>query len=108
MTKQYIETAVEKGGTVMNEYIDRELLLRDIEHYHVSDFAFQHWVEIQPAADVVPVVHGQWKTEFDSLGWLTHTCTVCGYTKRTDIHVSLDWNYCPKCGAIMDGGEDNA
>lgn len=40
----------------MTEYIDRELLLRDIEHYHVSDFAFQHWVEIQPAADVVPVV----------------------------------------------------
>ena len=50
-----------------------------------------------------PVRHGQWKTELDDLGWLTHTCTVCGYTKRTDIHVSLGWNYCPNCGAKMDG-----
>ena len=92
----------------MTEYIDRELLLRDIEHYHVSDFAFQHWVEIQPAADVAPVVHGQWITEFDDLGWLKHTCTVCGYVKRTDVHVSLGWNYCPICGQKADGGEDHA
>lgn len=37
------------------EYIDREKLLRDIDHYHVSDGKFQHWVEIQLAADVAPV-----------------------------------------------------
>lgn len=40
----------------MAEYIEREALLRDIEHYHVSDGTFQHWVQVQPAADVVPVV----------------------------------------------------
>ena len=50
-----------------------------------------------------PVRHGRWKTGLDNFGWLTHTCTVCGYTKRTDIHVSLGWNYCPNCGAKMDG-----
>ena len=44
----------------MAEYIDRENLLRDIDHYHVSDGKFQHWVEIQLAADVAPVVHGHW------------------------------------------------
>lgn len=44
----------------MAEYIDREKLLRDIDHYHVSDGKFQHWVEIQLAADVAPVVHGEW------------------------------------------------
>ena len=38
------------------EYIEREKLLQDIEHYHLSDGKFQHWVEIQPAADVVEVV----------------------------------------------------
>ena len=38
------------------EYIEREKLLQDIEHYHLSDGKFQHWVEIQPAADVAPVV----------------------------------------------------
>lgn len=45
----------------MAEYIDREKLLRDIEHYHVSDGKFQHWVEIQRAADVALVVHGKWQ-----------------------------------------------
>ena len=39
----------------MDEYIDREKLLRDIDHYHVSDGKFRHWVEIQLAADVAPV-----------------------------------------------------
>lgn len=40
----------------MAEYIDREKLLRDIEKYHLSDGKFQHWVEIQPAADVEHVI----------------------------------------------------
>lgn len=31
------------------ELIDRNGLLRDIEHYHLSDGKFQHWVEIQNA-----------------------------------------------------------
>lgn len=39
----------------------------------------------------------------DEHGWLSHKCTNCGYTKRTDVHVSLDWKYCPMCGAKMDG-----
>lgn len=40
----------------MAEYIAREALLRDIERHHVSDGKFQHWVQVQPAADVAPVV----------------------------------------------------
>lgn len=40
----------------MAEYIDREKLLRDIEKYHLSDGKFQHWVEVQPAADVEHVI----------------------------------------------------
>lgn len=40
----------------------------------------------------------QWIIELDDLGWNKHTCPNCGYTKRTDIHVSLGWNYCPICG----------
>lgn len=41
----------------MADYIDREKLLSDIEKYHLSDGKFQHWVEIQPAADVEHVIH---------------------------------------------------
>ena len=31
--------------------IDADKLLRDIEHYHLSDGKFQHWVEIQPTIE---------------------------------------------------------
>lgn len=33
--------------------------------------------------------------------WNRWTCSECGYTKRTDVHVDLGYNYCPKCGAKM-------
>lgn len=31
--------------------IDADKLLRDIEHYNLSDGKFQHWVEIQPTVE---------------------------------------------------------
>lgn len=31
-------------------------------------------------------------------GWADHTCSKCGFVENTDIHVVLDWNYCPNCG----------
>lgn len=34
--------------------IDADKLLRDIEHYHLSDGKFQHWVEIQPTINPQP------------------------------------------------------
>lgn len=54
-----------------------------------------------PAADVVPVVHGWWNA--------TETCSLCG-EKSTEGLDATTWNYwlpnyCPHCGARMDGGE---
>lgn len=54
-----------------------------------------------PAADVVPVVHGWWNA--------TETCSLCG-EKSTEGLDATKWdywlpNYCPHCGAKMDGGE---
>ena len=34
--------------------IDADKLLRDIEHYNLSDGKFQHWVEIQPTIEKEP------------------------------------------------------
>ena len=39
----------------MKRLIDANALMRDIEQYHLSDGKFQHWVEVQPTVDAVPV-----------------------------------------------------
>lgn len=85
----------------MTDYIDRDKLLRDIDHYHVSDGAFQHWVEIQDVEDVVPVVHGEWILRHVGVGHYWE-CSVC-HTNPC-IYVTKSTRFCPNCGAKMDGG----
>ena len=87
----------------MAEYIEREKLLRDINHYHLSDGKFQHWVEVQQAADVEPVRHAK---------WVDNHCTACGMMPMGDeMWKNLDcepplfdrfMDYCPNCGAKME------
>ena len=57
------------------------------------------------AADVAPVVHGQWIEDHDYL-----KCPECGVMVKWDFTFFDigNWNYCPNCGAIMDGGDNNA
>ena len=44
----------------------------------------------------------RWKSEFASNGWLDWFCPDCGKKVwNDDVHVSLDWNYCPLCGSKM-------
>lgn len=83
--------------------------LKPYDHYddgyrdamdNVDDWMDGNQVEAEP------VRHWQWVIEMDDMGWLKHTCPNCGYVKRTDIHVSLGWNYCPNCGCKMDGESD--
>lgn len=73
-----------------------------------------------PAADVAPVVHGRWipsesdfdddDTLFDVEEWCDWQCSAC----REDIcyddpmPIKLLPNYCPNCGAKMDGGGGDA
>ena len=52
-----------------------------------------------PAADVAPVVHGRWIMHDDECG-LTCECSA-GH-----IETMGDGNYCPNCGAKMDGGAE--
>ena len=60
-----------------------------------------------PAADVAPVVHGQWIEYHDYL-----KCPECGVMVKWDFTFFDigNWNYCPNCGAKMDiedGGDNN-
>lgn len=61
-----------------------------------------------PAADVVPVVHGRWddsgRYTFPS-GNAAVRCTNCGCALTESEYRLNNWNYCPVCGAKMDGAE---
>ena len=51
------------------------------------------------AADVVEVRHGEWG--FDGMGW---TCSECGeYALSGKSKMQVGSNFCPHCGAKMDG-----
>lgn len=75
--------------------------------------AGQRWAAQEAAADVVPVVHGEWEAadwrEYDA-----NSCEVICYPKdgiacthcRFVFKKDALWkkNFCPNCGAKMDGG----
>lgn len=59
---------------------------------------------MQDILDLPPVTPqpktGQWIWELED--WNKWTCSECGYFKRTDIHSTLGYKYCPNCGAKME------
>ena len=54
-----------------------------------------------PAVDAVEVRHGEWHEYDDDYGKLC--CSVCEGDAPGDIR----WDYCPHCGAIMDGRRED-
>lgn len=57
-----------------------------------------------PAVDVSPVVHGRWDRHGSS--WYCNRCGI-GYRITCGNIPANRHNYCPNCGAIMDGGDNN-
>lgn len=59
-------------------------------------------IDDAPAADVAPVVHGRWVTHYRS-----GTTVAEGYVSTCcDMWNNRKSDYCPNCGAKMDGGAD--
>lgn len=84
----------------MAEYIDREAFLKWAREFYPNDKVFASAIINAPAADVATVVHGR-KIEDGDIGcfWL---CSLCGEC------LPYGANYCPNCGAKMDGGDGDA
>jgi hypothetical protein len=97
------------------EYIEREVALEATTYIPLvepdpTDIIYLTLVTAQknirkiPAADVAPVVHGEWIHHYYDSGepiddkWYCAECHMCNDHKRT-------W-YCPYCGAKMDGGNN--
>lgn len=100
--------------TEIKDCIEREVVLKYLKSRkaHFVDDIGKGWgagidvaiegIENLPAADVAPVRHGRWIV-FDSENPESKECTACGYL-FSRIHPS---NYCPYCGALMDGKEND-
>lgn len=62
----------------------------------IADNRLSVWMEYVPAADVVEVVHGK---------WIKGVCDKCGFDWGKVAPIVSVPNYCPHCGARMDGGK---
>ena len=93
----------------MAEYIEREDLLELYrmddpilnENGHVPLPVIRQNIMDIPAADVAPVRHGRWIASHDEFC----ACSICKYPVYV---VCNQTNYCPNCGARMDGGGGDA
>ena len=93
------------------EYIERDAIekafAKEIHTNYLDDYAkgFQAAllaVMSIPAADVAPVRHGHWVKEKPDvlIHWHCSVCKNCYYLEEPNA------NYCPNCGAKMDGGDN--
>lgn len=96
----------------MAEYIERQKLYNNLvllAKYETGErqqgiLGCAETVRIFPAADVAGAVHGKWENG-------NPICPVCGENKFKDLDADIwcDWqpDFCPNCGARMDGGVDH-
>ena len=85
----------------MAEYIGRDAAIEAAKHAWAKGLKPSQYIEILPAADVAPVVHGRWMKRRNG-GTL---CSRCGHYTQYKGQV-LDMSEaiaCPWCGAKMDG-----
>lgn len=61
------------------------------------EIAYKAEIDQIPAADVAPVKHGQWVFYHYELYGCYYECSNCKYESNKKT------NYCPNCGAKMDG-----
>lgn len=104
----------------MAEHIEREATIKRIEEAYCADCNSYNGVrcracgtgdaidmiEDAPAADVAPVVHGQWEQVKKWATKAKYRCSVCGREIMSAVKVNIEkYPYC-HCGAKMDGGDN--
>lgn len=88
----------------MAEYIERDAVIDLITRRYENPEICKQEINSIPAADVAEVVHGRWVTHYRS-----GTPVAEGYVSTCcDMWNNRKSDYCPNCGAKMDGGADNA
>ena len=108
----------------MDEYIRREATIKRIKEVYCVGCNSYHGVRCRacgtgdaidiiddfPAADVAPVVHGRWihsRYEDCSEQFELVKCSQCNHEAYAMAFYVRGGNYCPNCGAKMDGGDSD-
>lgn len=95
----------------MNEYIDRDAFIEAVKDIPMWGSVAAMLADSIPAADVAPVVRGLWihsRYEDCSEQFELVKCSQCNHEAYAMALYVRGGNYCPNCGAKMDGGADNA
>ena len=88
----------------MAEYIEVETLLEFVKQNtpnidgETTMECVERAIKEAPTADVVEVKHGEWIYNIKY-----YSCSICA-GKRFNLLLGLDAEFCPHCGAKMDGG----
>lgn len=91
----------------MSDYIKREDARKaacELCDYYgfCRDSCEHHPIDDVHAADVRPVVRGKWVYDH----WCEFKCSNCGAWSKSKPYRARE-NFCPNCGARMDGGQDD-
>ena len=94
----------------MTDYIKREYAVDAVAdvYYNTPDInlsceKFEAAILKIQAADVAPVRHGRWVEKEKYTFGIMYDCSLC---ENRILDSGHHWNYCPNCGARMDGGSD--
>lgn len=98
-----LRIAAEKEGAKANEMAKAGVYDVSVKYGHgeCCYIVAQEIVKDIPTADVVEVVHGEWLSKYVGKGHYWE-CSECVFMLCTMERT----NYCPCCGAIMDGKEN--
>lgn len=101
--------------------VDKTSYFIDREAFKEKYLCFGYLPEISekefnafPTADVALVVHGYWKPIYPDKIFehqnraKYYECSVCGRNSADEGYSNgLDYEFCPYCGAVMDGKEES-
>lgn len=87
--------ACDEIGKMIHEYLEKD----DHDLADALILARRYVLKRLPAVDAVPVVHARWTTERTCIHDGEWYCSACEY----EPIVFMESNYCPHCGAKMDG-----
>ena len=114
ISRQAVDTLVDELARAISDercYMSRgrdtSTIIRDIRHLppvKPQVICPSHGIDCEDCPAYNPKTTGHWIWELED--WNKWTCSECGFSKRTDIHVKLDDKFCPNCGARMSESED--